>query len=50
MILSFNEVSTGSGSDRVFDIWQIKISLEATGRYHHPTRAARAGTPVRSRY
>jgi hypothetical protein len=29
------------------DYWRWMI---ASGRYHHPTRAARAGTPVRSRF
>jgi hypothetical protein len=28
---------------------QVLLSV-ASGRYHHPTRAARAGTPLRSRF
>jgi len=42
-----DEISTASGSDRVV----IALSIEVAegpepGRIHHPTRAARMGTPV----
>jgi hypothetical protein len=54
---------TGSGSDLVayetlnyaqlFDFGEKTNSLSNAirpGRYHHPNRAARLGTPVRSRF
>jgi hypothetical protein len=44
-------VATGSrtnfGSGRLFRIDRIG---RGAGRFHHPTRAARVGTPVRSRF
>src|SRR5712692_9420554 len=47
---SSGEVSTGSGSDRVMGLATRPCRELGPGRIHHPTRAARAGTPARSRY
>jgi hypothetical protein len=46
-------VATGQGINSKMDA-SIRKSLKeleySAGRFHHPTRAARAGTPVRSRF
>ena len=46
-------VATGQGLNGENGRKQYKVFEEfeySAGRYHHPTRAARAGTPVRSRF
>jgi hypothetical protein len=45
-------VATGPNFDgraMLLSLSAIQVEFRA-GRYHHPTRAARAGTPVRSRF